>query len=69
MKIYVGSEFVVVSFNILYMAISFAHRMFCSPGSLVEIFVFLSLLYIPYLAISLGLFGSSELGGIYGSTV
>jgi hypothetical protein len=66
---YVGSESVVVSFNVLCMAVSSTRRMFCSPGSLIEIFMFLSLLYIPYLAISLGLFGSSELGGIYGSIV
>jgi hypothetical protein len=38
--------------------------MFCSPGSLRDIFIFFSLLYMPYPAISLGSSGSSGLGGI-----
>jgi hypothetical protein len=45
-------------------AVSSALTMFCSPGSLREIFIFFSLLYISYLAISLGSSSSSGLDGM-----
>jgi hypothetical protein len=65
---YVGSGSVVVSSNVSCIAVSFALRMFCSPGNLIEIFVFLSLSYIPYPTKSLG-FSSSSFGGIQDPSV
>ena len=56
-KEYVGSMLVIVSFIISCMAISLTFSMFCSLGSLNASLMSLSLLYIPYLATSLGLSG------------
>jgi hypothetical protein len=68
-KMYVGSRSRDMSFSVLCMAVSSARRMFYSLGSLVKKFIFFSLLYIPYPAISLGLSGSSGFGGVYDPSV
>jgi hypothetical protein len=46
------------------MANNSALKMFWSPGSLNESFIFYSLLYMPYPAISLGSLGSLGFGGM-----
>jgi hypothetical protein len=64
-NMYVGSRSVVVSFNVSCMVVSTARRMFCSPEGVLEIFMFLSILYISFSTISLGFSGSSLFGGTY----
>ena len=59
----------VVILSVSCIAVSFALSIFCSSGSLIAIIIFFSSLYMPYLAISLGSFGASGLGGVKNPSV
>jgi hypothetical protein len=53
-----------VSLSMSCIAVSSALSMYCSPGSLNDIFIFFSSLYILYHALSLGSSSTSGLNGI-----